>query len=66
MDLKVSALEEKTSALNEVLKSEKDARENWAERYEKEQKDHTFTNTQMLMLKSRIKDLELEIGNTKI
>ena len=36
MDLKVSALEEKTSALNEVLKSEKDARENWAERYEKE------------------------------
>ena len=45
MELKVNALTEKTEALNEILKSEKDARETWADRYEKEQKEHTQTNT---------------------
>lgn len=66
MELKVKALEEKTDAMNEILKSEKDAREIWADRYEKEQKEHTQTSTSMLMLKSKIKDLELDVGNWKI
>lgn len=36
MELKVNALTEKSEALNEILKNEKDARETWADRYEKE------------------------------
>lgn len=38
----------------------------WADRYEKEQKDHTLSSTEILMLKSNIKDLELEVGNMQI
>lgn len=34
-------LTEKISNLNEVLQSEKETREMWIERYEKEQKEHT-------------------------
>ena len=36
MELKVAALQEKSDALNEILRNEKDARETWADRYEKE------------------------------
>lgn len=34
-------LNEKISSLNEILQSEKETREMWIERYEKEQKEHT-------------------------
>jgi hypothetical protein len=34
-------LNEKITNLNEVLQSEKETREMWIERYEKEQKEHT-------------------------
>jgi hypothetical protein len=45
-------MEEKMEALNELILNEKVAREMWAERYEKESKDHTTSNTEMLMVKS--------------
>ena len=31
--------------MNEVLSTEKETRETWIERYEKEQREHTATNT---------------------
>jgi hypothetical protein len=37
-------LNEKVQNLNDVLSSEKETREMWIERYEKEQRDHTGTN----------------------
>jgi len=38
----------------------------WADRYEKEQKEHVEQSTEMLLLKSNVKDLELEVGNLEI
>jgi hypothetical protein len=36
MELKTSTLTEKNDALLEILNNERDARESWADRYEKE------------------------------
>ncbi len=38
----------------------------WVDRYEKEQKDHTDVNTELLMAKSMVKDLELDCSNINI
>ena len=38
----------------------------WADRYEKEQKDHSMSSTEILILKSKMKDGELEVGNMQI
>lgn len=43
-ELTKKQLNEKISNLNEIINSEKETREMWIERYEKEQKDHTITN----------------------
>lgn len=37
-------LNEKISNLNEIINGEKETREMWIERYEKEQKEHNVTN----------------------
>jgi hypothetical protein len=47
-ELTKKQLNEKISNLNEIINSEKETREMWIERYEKEQKDHTITNAQLL------------------
>ena len=47
-ELTKKQLNEKIGSLNEVLGSEKETREMWIERYEKEQRDHTTTNAQLL------------------
>jgi chromosome segregation ATPase len=49
-------LTEKISNLNDVLQSEKETREMWIERYEKEQKEHSATNAALLQTKSQLKD----------
>ena len=46
--------------------NEKEARELWADRYEKEQKEHSDSSTELLLLKSKYKDLELDYGNLYI
>ncbi len=38
----------------------------WIERYEKEQRDHTATNAQLLSTKSQLKDQILQTKNTEI
>lgn len=55
-ELTKKQLNEKISALNDVLTSEKETREMWIERYEKEQREHTTTNAQLLQTKSQLKD----------
>ena len=49
-----------------MIRSERDAREMWADKYEREQRDHSSSNSEVLMLKSQLKDMELEVGNWKI
>jgi septal ring factor EnvC (AmiA/AmiB activator) len=43
LEVSKKKLDEKVGNLNEILSAEKESRENWSERYEKEQKDHTQT-----------------------
>mmetsp|Transcript_28974 Transcript_28974/g.27925 ORF Transcript_28974/g.27925 Transcript_28974/m.27925 type:complete len:106 (+) Transcript_28974:1806-2123(+) len=43
-ELTKKQMNEKISNLTEVLNGEKETREMWIDRYEKEQKDHTTTN----------------------
>ena len=52
--------------LSDVLSSEKETREMWIERYEKEQRDHTSTNAQLLAAKSQLKDQILQAKNAEI
>lgn len=47
-DLTKKQLNEKIQNLNDVLGTEKETREQWIERYEKEQRDHTATNALQL------------------
>jgi len=59
-------LNDKITNLNEVINSEKDQRDMWIERYEKEQKDHTMTNSQLLQARSDLKDQMLAVRNGEI
>ena len=43
---------EKIQSLTDVLQSEKETRDMWIERYEKEQREHTQTNAALLQAKS--------------
>ena len=45
---------EKISTLNEVISHEKDTREQWIQRYEKEQKNHMQTSNELLLLKGSL------------
>ena len=46
--------------------NEKDTREMWMQRYEKEQSDHTNTNATLLQAKSDLKDQILSTKNAEI
>ena len=49
-----------------MLAAEKDTRESWIERYEKEQQDHTNTSAQLLQTRSELKDQVLATKNAEI
>lgn len=65
-DLKQKQQAEKISSLNELLAAEKETRESWIQRFEKEQQEHTETNKQLLTAKSDHKDALLATKSAEI
>ena len=65
-ELTKKQLNEKITNLNEVIAAEKETRDMWVERYEKEQKEHTATNAALLQTKSELKDQVLATKNIEI
>lgn len=65
-ELAVKHLQEKIDNQKEVLANEKDTREMWVNRYEKEQQEHTATNASLLQAKSDLKDQILATKNAEI
>lgn len=59
-------LTEKIQSMQDVLQSEKETREMWIERYEKEQKEHVATNQKLLTERSNLKDQMLMTKNIEI
>jgi len=61
-------LTERINNLNEVITGEKETRDLWVERYEKEQKAHNNTQTDLLNVKSDLKDtvLSVKTGEVKL
>ena len=57
---------DKIQNLNELVSAEKDTREMWINRYEKEQKGHIVTNTELLTTKGQCQDAQLKIKNMEI
>ena len=57
---------EKITSLNEIITNEKETREMWVERFNKEQNAHNATKNENLKLRNRIKDLDVEIQNMGI
>mmetsp|Transcript_32051 Transcript_32051/g.31349 ORF Transcript_32051/g.31349 Transcript_32051/m.31349 type:complete len:207 (+) Transcript_32051:1765-2385(+) len=57
---------DKIQNLNELVSAEKDTREMWINRYEKEQKAHIATNTELLQAKGNYQDAMLKIKNMEI
>lgn len=47
---------DKVNSLNEVINAEKETRDMWIERFEKEVKDHSRTQNDLLTAKSELKD----------
>ena len=65
-ELAKKQLNERITNLNEVITGEKETRDMWIERYEKEQKDHTLTSSNLLEAKSSLKDSQLEVKSVEI
>ena len=59
-------LNEKINNLNEIINGEKETREMWIERYEKEQREHAVTNAQLIQVKGENRDQLLNIQNLQI
>lgn len=57
---------DKIQNLNELVSAEKDTREMWINRYEKEQKSHISTNTELLTAKGSLQDAILKVKNFEI
>jgi len=57
---------EKITSLNEIITNEKETREMWVERFNKEQNAHNTTKNETLKLRNKIKDLDVEIQNMGI
>lgn len=64
--LQVNQVNEKIVNISGLLLDEQQARENWADKYEKEQKMHSEANTELLKVRSQNKDLELQIKSIEI
>lgn len=54
------------SALNDVVATEKDTREVWINRFEKEQKSHIATSNELLHTKGVLQDAQLKLKNQEI
>ena len=65
-DMAKKQLNEKIASLNEVIVGEKETRDMWIERYEKESRERTSTESQLLQAKSDLKDLGLSQKDTQI
>ena len=65
-ELKVGALEGTIAQLEEALGLEKEQREGWVEKFEDEQRALTAASAEAMRLRSRVKDLELELTNEQI
>lgn len=57
---------EKITSLNEIISNERETREMWVERFNKEQNAHNMTKNDNLKLRNKIKDLDVEIQNMGI
>ena len=66
LELSKKQATEKIASLNEIIAGEKETREMWIERYEKEQQEHTATNATLLETKSEYKDQVLATKNAEI
>ena len=56
---------DKISNLNELVSAEKDTRELWINRFEKEQKAHIETNSELLAAKGQVQDGMLKVKNMR-
>ena len=59
-------MQDQIEQLSKLLKSEKETRETWVSRYEKEKKDSSDFAGEILNLKSQIQDLELSHNSLKV
>jgi len=65
-ELAKKQLNEKIANLNEVITGEKETRDMWIERYEKESRERTTTEAQLLSARSDLKDQLLNVKNAEI
>jgi hypothetical protein len=65
-ELTKKQLNEKIQNLNEIISGEKETRDMWIERYEKEHREHVVASAQLLQEKSDHKDMLLEAKNLEI
>lgn len=66
MELTKKQSADKIQSLNEVIANEKETRDMWIERFEKENKDHAKTQQELLSTKSDLKDQTLNVKSTEI
>lgn len=59
-------LNEKIQNLNDIIEGEKQTRDMWIGRYEKEQQEHATTNAQHMQAKSDLRDQILATKNAEI
>jgi len=65
-DLAKKQLQDKIQSLSEAVASEKQTRDMWVERFEKEQKEHSKTQTELLGVRSELKDSQLVVKTGEI
>lgn len=59
-------MQDKVQSLNEVISAEKETRDMWIQRFEKEVKEHARTQQDLLQTKSELKDTALNQKATEI
>lgn len=66
MEMAKKQLNEKIAGLNDVIQGEKEMRDMWIERYEKESKERSVIESELLATKSQLKDMALNVKNNEI
>ena len=61
--LRERELQDQLDSLNDQIEEERVDREQWIKKFEGEQRQVSNSSTSMLGMKSRMQDMELEIGN---
>ena len=64
--LEISQLNEKLINVTTLLNQEEQARDQWIDKFEKEQKAHTLASAELLQTKSANRDLDLKIKDLEI